>query len=188
MIYCHFPRGGFTSASSPEYLRFIMESCLASGMNGVSRQGADFWLVDLGGKRSICVAGRYGMLPGAVRLDCDGCPYWLNAGRLGAIATASIELVRENIQESEARIFIEKALADPARSARLGADLEKRCREVLADRVNLILATAQIYHVGPNEHKVTVPSYVPLDWQGLSERLFAAAGEVAGKLGPLASR
>jgi hypothetical protein len=188
MIYCNFPRGGFTIGNNPEHQHYFVEGCLAAGMDGASRQGADFWSVDVGGRRPVCVAGRYGVLPGAVCLATCGNPCWLSAGRSGPISSASFELVREGIQECEARIAIEKALADPALCAKLGAELEKRCREVLADRVNLILAIGQIYGITCNENKVTVPDYAPLDWQAQSERVFAAAGEVAAKLGALASR
>ena len=140
-------------------------------------------MVDMGGKRPGCVAGRYGTLPGAVALNSCGNPCWLGAGKGGAIPTASFEVMREGIQETEPRIFIEKALTDPALCAKLGGELEKRCREALADRVNMILAAFDIFMLYTNDNKRGVPDYVPLDWQNQSERIFALSGEVAAKLG-----
>jgi hypothetical protein len=184
MIYCWFPRKHFISHFKPELLRYRVEYALASGMNGISRQGADFWLVDLGGRSPASIAGRYGALPGAVDLARDSSPCWLSAGKRGPIPTAAFEVVREGLEDCEARICIEKALTAPALCAKLGADLEKRCREALADRVALMLALELLYTVDlAIVDKVKVPDYVPLDWQRQSERLFALADEVTARLG-----
>jgi hypothetical protein len=182
MIFCHFPRGGFVSASEPEYQRFSFERALASGMNGISRQGGDFWIVDIGSRRPVCLAGRYGVLPGAVSLNTAGNPYWLNPGKHGAIATTGFEMIRENLEECEARVLIESVLTDPAKYANLDENLKQRCVELLADRVKMILAVNSIFYFTANENKKSVPEFVPVNWQGEMERLFTLAGEVDKKI------
>ena len=55
-----------------------------------------------------------------------GVPYILGIGKDGPLATGRSEAFRENMQEIEARVFIEKALLDKAKKAKLGADLARR--------------------------------------------------------------
>ena len=69
-------------------------------------------------------------------LRCCGTAI-LSPGKNGAISTVRVEMLRENVQEIEARIFIEKILADPAKKARLGDELAKRAQEVLDERKGL---------------------------------------------------
>jgi len=47
------------------------------------------------------------------------------------------------VQEAEARIFIEKALDDPAKRAKLGDELAKRAQELLDERVREIARAKQ---------------------------------------------
>jgi hypothetical protein len=46
-------------------------------------------------------------------------------------------MIRDGLQECEARIFIESALVDAAARAELGSDLEVRCRSLLRLRRGL---------------------------------------------------
>ena len=58
----------------------------------------------------------------------------LAPGPDGPVSTARLENFREGVQESQARITIEKALVDPALKARLGDALAQDCQKLLDER------------------------------------------------------
>jgi hypothetical protein len=105
------------------------------GLRGMGRVGADFWPVLRGrGGQTAPLAGRYPDVAwGQMSLRCCGYAL-LSPGRDGAIHTVTTEMLRENTQEIEARVFIEKVLHDPARRARLGEPLAARAQEILDER------------------------------------------------------
>jgi len=143
-----FPRAGSSvvgsgmrTASALVAYRIAMEAALTArgtgeGLSGIGRCGADFWAVLPGVRRPAAVLGRYAETSawhgGWLR---NSTPYVLAAGAAGPVATVRFEMLREGIQECEARIFLEAALTDPARRARLGETLARQCRQVLDDRV-----------------------------------------------------
>lgn len=105
-----------------------------AAMHGLGRLGADFWNV-MGDKKKTHIAGRYIETAwGQLSIRCCGLAL-LAAGRDGAIATYRSEMVRENVQEIEARVFIEKALHDEAKKAKIGEELAKRALDILDERV-----------------------------------------------------
>ncbi len=108
-----------------------------AGLHGLGRTGADFWkvLVDGRGRKVGVLAGRYTETRwGQLGIRCCGLAL-LAPGKEGAIATYRSEMVRENVQEVEARVFIEKALHDEGKKAKIGEELAKRALEVLDERV-----------------------------------------------------
>jgi len=144
------------------------------GTHGIGRLGADFWNV-LGGKRSrrkyeLC--GRYPETAWG-QLKVSYCAqHFLWPGRNGPVGTAPLEMFRENAQEIEARVFIEKALADPAKKARLGKELAVRAQKLLDDRTRVVQLSTRgdwrgILAVGVEERSV---------------ELYALAAEVASAL------
>ncbi len=151
-----------------------------SKLRGVGRLGADFWPV-LKGKR-----GRSAPLVLRYALDWHGgdmrwsSTHILAAGKDCPLATGRSEMLRAGIQEAEARIFIEKALIDPAAKARLGSELAKRCQDVLDERTRFGNVAMKSNRGG---------GYLHFKWYEASgvgdrtARLYAAAAEVAGKLG-----
>jgi hypothetical protein len=161
--------------------RLGLEACLAANSRGVGRCGLDFWAVlkDKRGRPSY-ILGRYpensnwhgGWLH-------NSFPYIIWPGKDGPLATARFEVYREGLQEAEARIFIEKALADAGTKAKLGAALAKEVQQVLDERVRAIrrAATGQTYlhyrwYVGAGP---AAP--------GNTRKLYQAAAKVAEKLG-----
>jgi hypothetical protein len=155
------------------------ESALVADQRGVGRCGLDFWevLADKRGRTSP-ILGRYpensnwhgGWLH-------NSFPHIVSPGEDGPLATERFENYREGIQAAEARIYLEKALLDPAQKARLGEELAARAQEVLDERVRAIRRAAAAMGC-----YITWKHYVA----GSSERsarLWAAAAEVAGKLG-----
>jgi hypothetical protein len=127
--------------------RSIAEWALLSHQSGPGRIGLDFWPV-LGRRpgrpragwthTSDSISARY---PESSwnQLNLQRCCEALLApGPNGAIPTVRYEMVREGIQECEARIFVEKALVDPALRPRLDADLAKSCEKLLDERAKRI--------------------------------------------------
>ena len=181
-----FPRvmtRGFPGA--PINQRFLLEALVASrimprgkpfqpdwGLYGFGRMGADFWPV-LGTRRKRPLLGRYpkalwGQLNVALWM-----PALLAPGRDGAVHTVRSEMVRLNQQELAARVFIEKALADPAARATLGAELAARVQELLDQRVRAALLA---YAKGDRRAALS------LDVDAMSAELFRAAAQVDAAL------
>jgi len=177
----HFPRYPLSQRLGMEALvtSRIMPKSRADkpdyGLHGIGRVGADFWpvLKDKRGRTSP-LAGRYpdtqwgqlGLRHSLLAL--------LAPGRDGAISTVKAEMLRENLQEIEARIYIEKALHDKARRAKLGEDLARRVQVLLDQRVR---AANRAYA------KRDRRAGLSLDVAALSSRLYEAAAEVAKRLG-----
>ncbi|KKM00225.1 hypothetical protein LCGC14_1806580, partial [marine sediment metagenome] len=154
--------------------RSLQAYAKAKGARGLGRLGADFWRVikDYRGNLKDSLAGRY---PESYwgQLNMNYCvPRLLGKGPNGPLATIRYEAFRENIQEVEARIFIEKALLDPKAAAVLGDDLVRRCRIVLDERIRMALHAA-------GEGLVW---FVSSGWDERAAKLFRLAAEVDKKL------
>jgi hypothetical protein len=152
------------------------------GLRGFGPLGADFWhVIPKQWGRRVSVIGRV-PVSGKVQghsLDLNGTAHrLLMPGRGGPVATVRFECLREGLQEVEARIFIEKVLADPARRARLGEELAARSQEILDDQFRAFRLGAV-----PKPHCSHDPVwYAGSGWQERSARIYRAAAEVAGKL------
>jgi len=172
--------------------RQLGEYNVAGGQRGIGRIGADFWSVikDSRGRRQGQVWARY---PQSSRRNLDIYTAVLAPGPDGPVATTRYEIFREGIQECEARIFIEAALADKSLAERLSPALIARCEKVLIARIspmfrgqsNLQLdghswdfATSWRASDGIAGHTWFVGS----GWQERSWKLYELAGEVAKKL------
>ena len=163
--------------------RIAVEAALTArgrgaGLHGIGRCGADFWNVIEGPRGRRPVLGRYAETShwhgGWLR---NSTPYVLAPGRDGPVATVRFEMLREGIQEGEARIFLEEALTDPAARARLGEPLARRCQEILDERVRVIRRAI--------DGGGTYLTWTWLAGSGVLERsrkLYAAAAEVAARL------
>ena len=177
-IYATFPRygsgtvGKLYELSPPAQYRVALESAMCAGMQGYGWIGADFWPV-IKGKHS-----RY-------RVPFDRYPDYdrrgnlgishafvhiLKAGADGPVASIRLEMTREGAQETEARVFIERALHDPAKKAKLGAELAARCQRLLDGRIRTILRARSYWDM-----------LVWIDWQKQTGELYALAAEVAAK-------
>ena len=143
---------------------------------GFSRVGGDFFAV-LKDRRGRWRGGLSARFPKTSWRNLDIRTSVLAPGRNGPVATARFEMMREGLQESEARIFIEKALTDPAAKAKLGAALAQKCQEVLDERVRAIRQAAESWGT-----YMTWKWYTSPDLRERSEKLYAAAAEAAKKL------
>ncbi len=149
------------------------------GAHGVGRLGVDFWQVlkDKRGRVRGSVVGTYNPW-GSLHLR-NAVEVMLSPGAKGPVATARLEMMRENLQVIEARIFIERVLTDPTRRAKLGEPLARKCQEILDERIRHILRTVRQGTSGYVD-----PAWFPAScWQERLEELYSAAAEVAGKTG-----
>jgi len=176
--------------------RFMGELTLLRGYRGFARMGADFFPV-LADKQGRVV----GRLPARYLKsywnNLNIMIYLLARGRKGPVATARFEMMREGIQECEARIFIERALTDKTLRAKLGEELATRCQDVLDERARFIRRGISTYVASGHYQDWamhtsswwTAPGvfgshwYISSGWEDRAEKLFSAAAEVAGKIG-----
>ena len=174
----------------PATYRIFGEGVLLSGgmgwngiaaSRGVGHFGADFWpvLKDPKGGPSRTMADRY-VFWHSLSL-ADVIPSILAADAEGPAATVRLQLMREALQEAEVRVFVQDALLDPAQCARLGAELEKRCRELCLERMWALRYYSQFAQPAIASDYARV--FNQRQWEDLSERLYAAAGDVAAALG-----
>ncbi len=168
--------------------RHMGEYNVTSDQRGIGRVGADFWPVikDKRGRRAGSVSARY---PQSSWRNLDLYSYVLAPGPTGPCPTARYVVLREGVQECEARIVIERALMDEEMRAKLGDDLAERCQRLLDERLlamwtsisSLRLhgaswdwATAWRSRPGPAGQAWFVGS----DWQRRTRELYSLAGEV----------
>jgi hypothetical protein len=146
-----------------------------SGTDGLARMGVDFWDVvrDRRGRNRGSLLGYYQPW-GGFDMGRYGAKDLVAPGEDGAIPTVRFEMLRECLQENDARVFLEKALTDPTRRAAMGKDLARRAQEALDRRVRAVLATQRL---GPRWFEGS-------GWQARSAQLYALVAEVAGKLNP----
>ena len=176
---------------APARWRNIAEQAIAGNMRGAGRLGADTWqaVKDKTGKRMGRVWERW---PGANwgYLNCNSST--LAPAPEGAVATMRYEMLREGLQECEARVAIEQALVDPALKGRLGDDLAARCADALLERQKAFWRSMCSMQSGPlAPHDVlswrgaVITGHLWLvgsPWQQRSETIYSLAGEVAAKL------
>ena len=169
-LYREMAEGSLTSAGRP--------NAKPPGVRGFARMGADFWGVletrQPAGRTSL--VGRYPETAwGSLNMN-NGLTAMLAPGKSGPIATVRLEMLREGLQEAEARVFMEKALADPALRAKLSDDLSKRCQDLLDDRVRDYLRSVR-------RQDDDWLWFVASGWQERTRKLYALAAEAAGSLG-----
>jgi len=110
-----------------------MPGIIVSGFQrGIGRIGGDFWpaVRDRRGLRSGCAFDRY---PHNHWRGLNINSWLLAPGPDGAVATARFANLIEGVQETEARIAIERVLMDDARRARAGADFARAAQETVND-------------------------------------------------------
>jgi len=178
-----FPREGSNTVGSirlpspPAHYRLAIEGMQAAGIHGMGRIGADFWPVvkDPRG-RTVDVLGRYPESGwGQLNLR-NSFAYVLGPGPDGPVATVRFEMIREGVQEAEARICIEKALANPALRQKLGEDRAAALQGFLDQRTRDILRAK----AGSDCAWLWYASLI----QERSDQLYAAAAEVAARSRP----
>jgi hypothetical protein len=166
-VFRLLPLGSLTSVGLKE----------SPGVRGFGPLGADFWhVVEERGGRRAPIVGRY---PDNRAPNLNYTAHRLLVpGRRGPVASVRFECLREGLQEVEARIFIEKALTDPAKRTLLGDDFARRCRDLLDEQFRAYRLGA----IGNAKCGHDPAWYAASGWQERSARIYRAAAEVAGKL------
>jgi hypothetical protein len=152
------------SGLGPSVYRTLMDAHVGGEYRGVARVGADYWPVPRGDRRFGTAIHRYVSWVNLMRNP----HFILSPGPDGAEATVSFEMLREGIQETEARIFIERVLADDQRRRKLGDELLERCHAALRDRHHALYGARQLWEYYPAS-----------GWQTRAAELFDTAGAVA---------
>ena len=146
-IQCHFDRDNWRLDAQSQLLSHghcAGEKNITGSQRGFGRMSADLWPVlesahgRIGrGQSTRSISARYpGTGWGACNLRQN--PF-LKPGPAGALSTGRLEMIRDGLQECEARIFIESALLDKANVEKLGEDFVARCRDFLNTRKRLSL-------------------------------------------------
>ncbi len=176
-----FPRYGqffntrLSEWSPPALHRAVTEMTLLTAMNGVGRFGVDFWEFRKDRDRKVrdsstSISGRFPESNQAQLNIHHSMRYVLAPGPKGAVPTTRYENLREGVQEAQARVFIEKAIA----GRKIGGKLAERAQAVLDERAHLLRAGMLT-----QDWEAVAPSLT----SGMAARLYAVAAEVAGAAG-----
>ena len=176
-------------------LRHFAEVNITGSQRGVGRIGADFWqsVRDKRGRRAGQVWGRY---PQSAWHSLNMFNHLLAPGPDGPASTGQLEVFREGVQECEARIFIEDALTDEGKRAKLGRELSDRCQAALDERMdymwrgasNLQLTGRAVAYASKGDVKYCFGGvaghrwFAATNWQARTELLYSLAAEVAAAL------
>ena len=146
------------------------------GVAGFGRLGADFWPLLSSKRRTYPIAGRY---PGADwgTLDIKHvAPYLLMPGKNGPVSSVRFELLREGLQEAEARMVVQNALLDEKQRAKLGKPLADRLDKLTNDRTRAFRYVAEYWDDKSGRY------LLPPAWDAMNARLYRAVAEVANAL------
>ena len=118
------------NTDSAAVLREFQAFHITGGQRGAGRMGADLWpaVRNRKGDRVGIVYSRY---PENNWRNLDIGDWQLAPGPEGAVSTARLESFKEGTQVCEARIFLEDALLDEGKKAKVGEELARRCQEAL---------------------------------------------------------
>jgi hypothetical protein len=167
--------------------RLLPEQEIMGDQRGFGWFGADFWpvLKQAGGgfHRIGSVLDRYPLtIWGSLGIQ-NGTPAVLGAGKDGAVSTARLEMMREGLQECEARIFLEETLLDEGKKGKLGEALAGRCQAALNERTLDIERGINGGQTVEQEQQLGLRWYLASGWRERSNELYALAAEVAQKMG-----
>ena len=186
-----FPRA-LTADLNPVEFRMLTERETMLGLHGFARVGGDLWPVKMREK------GRPQMIPGRYpQTNAGGLSVWtylLDPGPDGAVAPLRFEMLREGMEETEARNFIQRALLD----GKLPAPLAERAKKLIVERNRALLAALTGKVNDPHtkqwwEHTMTsgFPGYAKSGYlwhlssnpDAREKELFEFAAEVSGAIG-----
>ena len=133
-------RNGALNIFEDSVIREFPAFNITGGQSGCGRIGAEFWPVmrNSKGDRSGPVWARY---PENNWRNLDIADFFLAPGPEGPLGTARLESLKEGMQECEARIFLEDALLDNTKKAKIGTDLAKRCQDALDEHQHAMWKT-----------------------------------------------
>lgn len=146
------------------------------GLRGVGLMGGDYWPVLGKGPKKKPLCDRYA--GGFQRLGIN-IRSILEPGKEGPVSSVRAELMRESLQEAEARVFVQNTLLDETMKAKLGTDLAARAKALCDERTRLYRYYSEFWASSTRDAGVMVD---PAAWQEHSRRLYEMAAEVAEAL------
>jgi hypothetical protein len=158
------------------------------GVRGFGPLCADFWPVLKGAKSTKTIVGRYGDGYseggwGTVSLN-QVVSSMLCPGKDGPLASARLEMMREAMQEAEARILIQDAVLNDASKARLGSELAKKCTDLCDDRTRAFRYVSEFWPIIMVQDGDSRPDMIfPRQWEERSRALYDLAAETSRALG-----
>jgi hypothetical protein len=167
--------------------RLATELNISGGKRGVGRIGLDFWKC-LKDKRGRVVGQVWERYPKASWRNLNITSCVTHPGKDGPIGTARFEMLREGLQECEARIFIEMAME----SGRLGPAASQGFKDLLTERDAFHRKATGItggsgWDMWNWQTNPPLAAYLAYGengaWQQHSDRLYKAAAEAAKALG-----
>jgi hypothetical protein len=172
-------------AASPAKFRWLPEAMLMSDRPGQGAIGADFWPPPPA-KGTFALATIFSRYPRSANVGGGGkgitTTQLLYPGPAGAVPTVRFEMMREGIQEAEARVFLERLLLEDPR--RLREDLAAKAQELLDLRARWARRHLTFWC---DEGVVLSPLVVPYSgWQQRTMRLYELAAEAVAASGNLA--
>ncbi|MHB1036217.1 MAG: glycoside hydrolase domain-containing protein [Pirellulales bacterium] len=195
-LYAEFRRFTALNDWPPSTILLFSELQITGQQRGLGRVGADFWPVykDKRGRRRDWIWDRY---PQSLWHSCNLMSHMLVPGPTGPVASTRYELLREGIQQCEARIAIESVLTDAARKAKLPQDLAERSQRLLDDRVWQELKafgdmqlTGRSYATARDTWNYGAGGtaghywYASSGWRDRAQKLYDLAGEVTRRIAP----
>jgi hypothetical protein len=175
--------------------RFMGEMNTAGNQRGFARIGAEFWwvIVNRRGQRTGTLSARF---PQSSWRNLDIHTSILAPGPQGPVATTRFEMMREGLQASETRIYLEGVLTDEALRAKVGEDLARRCQDILDARTRAMLRSLSTLRMTGVWTKYAYVSnawwqtpgvlgsqwFAACDWQQRLADLYDVAAEVQQKL------
>jgi hypothetical protein len=170
----HFPRAWESHVSRCRW-RMAGEVNIAGSQCGFGGIGADFWpaLKDSRGRLRGSIASRYPKSSWR-NLDIRASVLW--AAPDGAALTVRYQVMREGIQECEARIRIDEALVE----GRLKGAAAKRAQNLLDERVIALtkgMGKGWAYGGHWSTQKSEFPEFINGGWQERSGELYEEAGK-----------
>ena len=163
------------------------------GMRGFAPWGGDFWPVLRGRSGWHDIIARYND-PSAAHWDPRSTwsttalnnyqvTYVVAPGRDGPIAGVRFEVLREGLQEAEARAFVQNALLDEGLRGRLGEDLARRARDICDERTRALRYLSE-YSIATAAKEPWPSHYIfnPHPWRERSARLYDLAAELTRAL------
>jgi hypothetical protein len=196
VLHNSFERWGNIPTTPPIRWRSFTDIAITGSVRGVARIGGDFWPVQFKGRSGQATwAQVWGRYPEADLKQLSLKTALLAPGPNGPVAGARYEAFREGLQESEARIAIERALSNAELRKKLDPALAQACDKMLADRLNDMWRSVSPLQIGPNgSHSLAawrgvstgVAGYawfLSSGWQAKTAELFRLAGEVQKAVG-----
>ena len=162
---------GLFDASPICQFRTACEQALLADRRGLGQIGADFWPVNgSDGRRGGTMVGRFpATSEGNLGIYAGQLLY---PGPDGPVPTVRYQMMRENIQECEARIFLEKLLLE--KPPGLGEPLAGKCQDLLDERTR--------WHRTQALAAESCISWPYSGWEARRAKLFDAAAEAAAQL------